>query len=122
MALETYSNTTGTTTNPHNTALTPGGSSGGESPLYGSPLGIGPDIKDSGDSICFPAADCGLYSLKPSTGRLPLIGCASDLLGCEAIMGTLRPILPTFGGIELCIKEIVESKPWAKDSMILPIP
>jgi Asp-tRNA(Asn)/Glu-tRNA(Gln) amidotransferase A subunit family amidase len=47
MALETRSNITGTTTNPHNTALTAGGSSGGESALqalYGSPLGIGSDI------------------------------------------------------------------------------
>ncbi|KAJ5513276.1 Amidase [Penicillium fimorum] len=122
MALETYSNITGTTTNPHNTALTSGGSSGGESALqalYGSPLGIGSDI---GGSIRSPAANCGLYGLKPSTGRLPLIGCASYLLGCEAIMGTLGPLSPTIGGVELFMKTIIESKPWVTDSMMLPIP
>ncbi|CRL26988.1 Amidase [Penicillium camemberti] len=122
MALETCSNITGITTNPHNTALTPGGSSGGESALqalYGSPLGIGSDI---GGSIRSPAANCGLYGLKPSTGRLPLIGCASYVLGCETIMGTLGPISPTFGGIELFMKTIIESKPWVNDSMMLPIP
>lgn len=58
MALETCSNITGTTTNPHNTALTPGGSSGGESALqalYGSPLGIGSDIGTSPATlpVCF---------------------------------------------------------------------
>ncbi|KAJ5400918.1 hypothetical protein N7465_011407 [Penicillium sp. CMV-2018d] len=122
MALETCSNITGITTNPHNTALTPGGSSGGESALqalYGSPLGIGSDI---GGSIRSPAANCGLYGLKPSTGRLPLIGCASYVLGCETIMGTLGPISPTFGGVELFMKTIIESKPWINDSMMLPIP
>ncbi|KAJ5951545.1 Amidase [Penicillium vulpinum] len=122
MALETYSNITGTTTNPHNTALTPGGSSGGESALqalYGSPLGIGSDI---GGSIRSPAANCGLYGLKPSTGRLPLLGCGSYLLGCETIMGTLGPISPSLGGVELFMKTIIESKPWVKDSMMLPIP
>ncbi|KAJ6051851.1 hypothetical protein N7460_002385 [Penicillium canescens] len=122
MALETCSNITGTTTNPHNTALTPGGSSGGESALqalYGSPLGIGSDI---GGSIRSPAANCGLYGLKPSTGRLPLIGCAAYVLGCETIMGTLGPISPTLGGVELFMKTIIESKPWVKDSMMLPIP
>lgn len=47
MALETCSNITGNTVNPHNTALSSGGSSGGEAALqalHGSPLGIGADI------------------------------------------------------------------------------
>ncbi|GAB1214132.1 hypothetical protein ATERTT37_003292 [Aspergillus terreus] len=122
MALETCSNITGTTTNPHNTALTPGGSSGGESALqalYGSPLGIGSDI---GGSIRSPAANCGLYGLKPSTGRLPLIGCGAYVLGCETILGTLGPISPTLGGVEIFMKTIIESKPWLTDPMVLPIP
>lgn len=44
MMAETTNNTFGTTTNPHNRKLTPGGSSGGESSLiaqHGSPLGCG---------------------------------------------------------------------------------
>jgi hypothetical protein len=45
--LETVSNLYGTTSNPHNTYLTPGGSTGGEAALIamrGSILGIGTDI------------------------------------------------------------------------------
>jgi amidase len=50
--LETVSNLYGVTTNPHNTSLTPGGSSGGEGALVamrGSLLGIGTDI---GNLLC----------------------------------------------------------------------
>ena len=45
--LDTENNIVGRTTNPHNTALSPGGSSGGESALLalnGSLLGVGSDI------------------------------------------------------------------------------
>lgn len=37
-------------------------------------------------------------------------------------MGTLGPISPTLSGVELFMKTIIESKPWVKDSMMLPIP
>jgi Asp-tRNA(Asn)/Glu-tRNA(Gln) amidotransferase A subunit family amidase len=37
-------------------------------------------------------------------------------------MGTLGPISPTLGGVELFMKTIIESKPWLKDSMMLPLP
>jgi Asp-tRNA(Asn)/Glu-tRNA(Gln) amidotransferase A subunit family amidase len=38
------------------------------------------------------------------------------------VLGTLGPISPTFGGIELFMKTVIESKPWVDDSMMLPIP
>lgn len=60
----------GRTTNPYNDKYTCGGSSGGEGALLamdGSALGIGTDI---GGSLRIPAAYCGIFSLKPSSGRV----------------------------------------------------
>ena len=60
----------GCTTNPWNERYTHGGSSGGEGALLamdGSVIGVGTDI---GGSLRIPAAYCGIYSLKPSPGRI----------------------------------------------------
>ncbi|KAE8154674.1 amidase signature domain-containing protein [Aspergillus avenaceus] len=122
MALETCSNITGNTVNPHNTALSAGGSSGGESALqalYGSPLGIGSDI---GGSIRSPASNCGLYGFKPTTGRLPLVGCAAYVIGCETILGTIGPLSPTLDGINLFMKTVLAAKPWTSDPTLHQIP
>lgn len=56
----------GLTVNPKNSALTPGGSTGGEGALlalHGSLIGLGTDI---GGSVRIPAHINGLYALKPS--------------------------------------------------------
>lgn len=64
----------GRTTNPYNDKYTCGGSSGGEAALLamdGSAIGMGSDI---GGSLRIPTAYCGIYSLKPSHGRISAIG------------------------------------------------
>lgn len=60
----------GTTVNPHNSSRGPGGSSGGEGAILGagaSILGWGTDI---GGSVRIPSHFCGVYCLKPTSGRL----------------------------------------------------
>lgn len=64
----------GRTTNPWNDNFTCGGSSGGEAALLamdGSAGGIGTDI---GGSLRIPASYCGVYSLKPASGRMSYCG------------------------------------------------
>ena len=81
MHLETSTNLYGATTNPFNLTLTSGGSSGGEGALLGmrgSCLGLGTDI---GGSVRSPAANCGLYSLRPTTKRIPYGGCVDTADG-----------------------------------------
>ncbi len=61
----------GKTNNPHNPKFAPGGSSGGEGAIIGagaSPVGIGSDL---GGSVRFPAAFCGICSIKPTMWRTP---------------------------------------------------
>lgn len=61
----------GRTYNPYGRHLTPGGSSGGAAAAVAA--GIGPIAhgNDQGGSIRYPAYACGVYGLRPSSGRIP---------------------------------------------------
>lgn len=83
MHLETNSPLWGHTLHPLNTALTPGGSSGGESALIaagGSCMGLGGDI---GGSLRGPAQNCGLYTMRCTTFRIPKTGGNTAVGGAE---------------------------------------
>lgn len=72
--LQSFNEIYGTTNNPWNTDLTPGGSSGGAAAALASgltPLELGSDI---GGSIRTPAAFCGVYGLKTTQGLIPMRG------------------------------------------------
>ncbi|KAM0145531.1 hypothetical protein ACHAQE_011219 [Botrytis cinerea] len=115
MMLDTENNIVGRTTNPHNTALSPGGSSGGESALLalnGSLLGVGSDI---GGSIRAPSVQCGLYGLRPTNFRLPIVGLAALNMGSDTIAGTVGPMCRSLEGIDLFMKVALHSKPWTSD-------
>jgi amidase len=60
--------------NPYDVRRSPGGSSGGEAAVIaacGSACGLG---NDSGGSVRTPAALCGLATLKPTAGLVPMTG------------------------------------------------
>ncbi len=64
----------GPTTNPHNAAHTPGGSSSGSAAAVADcmlPLALG---TQTGGSVIRPAAFCGVVGYKPSFGLLPRAG------------------------------------------------
>jgi len=71
---QSYNEIYGTTNNPYNLSLTPGGSSGGSAAAlaagYG-PLSLGSDI---GGSLRVPAFHCGVYAHKPTYNLVPLRG------------------------------------------------
>lgn len=72
--LQSFNDIYGTSNNPWNTALTPGGSSGGAAAALAAgltPLELGSDI---GGSIRTPAAFCGIYGLKTTAGLIPMRG------------------------------------------------
>jgi aspartyl-tRNA(Asn)/glutamyl-tRNA(Gln) amidotransferase subunit A len=98
------------TRNPWNLAMNPGGSSAGAAAAaaagYG-PLHIGTDI---GGSVRLPAGWCGIYTLKPSAGRVPI-----DPPYVGRVAG---PMTRTVGDTALLMS--VLSKPDWRDPMSLP--
>ncbi|MEM8578542.1 MAG: amidase [Pseudomonadota bacterium] len=61
----------GTTLNPWDARITPGGSSGGASASLAAGIGVLAHGNDLGGSIRYPAHCCGLVGLRPSLGRVP---------------------------------------------------
>ncbi|KAI5299383.1 hypothetical protein KEM56_003289 [Ascosphaera pollenicola] len=119
MQLESNSSMYGRTLNPYNTALTCGGSSGGEGALIafrGSVLGIGSDI---GGSIRNPAVHCGIYGFKPTTGRWPLNGGRVPP-ECYDIEGTYGPMTTSREALSLLMKVLADSEPWKVTPSLIP--
>ena len=96
--------------NPWDLSKTPGGSSAGAGAAaaagYG-PLHLGTDI---GGSLRLPAGWCGIFTLKPSLGRIPI---ATPYTGRSA-----GPMTRTVGDAALAMQ--VLALPDARDSMSLP--
>ena len=81
---QTFNDIYGTTNNPWDLALSPGGSSGGSAAALAAgltPLEIGSDI---GASIRNPAHYCGVYGHKPTHGVVPLRG--------QLLSGNVAPV------------------------------
>jgi amidase len=61
----------GVTRNPWDLGRTPGGSSGGSGAAVAAGLAAGASASDGAGSIRIPAANCGIFGLKPQRGRVP---------------------------------------------------
>ncbi|KAL0953568.1 hypothetical protein HGRIS_004786 [Hohenbuehelia grisea] len=96
----------GRTLNPHNDAFTCGGSSGGEGALLamdGSVIGLGSDI---GGSLRIPSAYCGIYSLKPTFGRVSRDGAKGPVPGFEGINTVVGPMARSVNDVELASRVV----------------
>jgi len=139
MHLETDSNLYGVTTNPYNSDLSAGGSSGGEGALIGlrgSCLGIGTDIGGKyslqrlyvisglhlSGSIRSPAANNGLYGLKPTAFRVPTDGWSSTPPGADPIATVVGPLSTSLEGLKIFMKTILDAKPWLYEPALTPLP
>ncbi|KAJ6015350.1 hypothetical protein N7540_009941 [Penicillium herquei] len=120
MMADSYNHVFGQSTNAFNFNLISGGSSGGEGALVGcggSILGIGTDI---GGSIRVPSALQGLYSIFPTTGRVPW-DC-SFLHQHYLVPPVAGPMASSLATTEYFMERLLESSPWNLDPSAIPIP
>lgn len=91
----TESATWGVTRNPWDTALTPGGSSGGSGAAVAAGLAGAALADDGGGSIRIPAACCGLFGLKPQRDRISETPKRDSWQGLSALGCLTRTVADT---------------------------
>ncbi len=109
----TRSELCGTTRNPWDPALTPGGSSGGASAATAAGMGAIALASDAAGSIRTPAAVTGTFGIKTTFGRVP--DYPSSYLGSLAVIG---PITRTVEDSIMCMQMISRDDP--RDPYALP--
>jgi amidase len=121
--LETDNPLSGRTVNPYDPARTPGGSSGGEAAAVAaglSPCGLG---TDSGGSLRVPAHFCGVATLKPTNGLVPVTGVVDD----EGPIGALSDPRTQPGPIARSVRDLALllgalAGPDGRDGGVAPVP
>ncbi|KAL3478998.1 putative acetamidase [Aspergillus californicus] len=120
MMSDSYNHVFGQSVNAFNRNLISGGSSGGEGALVGSGgsvLGIGTDI---GGSIRVPSTLQGLYSICPTTGRVPW-NC-SVMHQHYLVPPVAGPMARSLSTVEYFMQSLLDSDPWDLDPGCIPIP
>jgi aspartyl-tRNA(Asn)/glutamyl-tRNA(Gln) amidotransferase subunit A len=101
----------GPTRNPWNHARTAGGSSGGSAAAIASGMGALSLGNDGGGSLRVPAALCGVFSIKPTFGLVPVYpSCrlpAAPGLGSWETLECVGPITATVEDAALVLETIV---------------
>src|SRR5580704_8240976 len=111
----------GSTRNPRDPSLTPGGSTGGGAAAVASGIGhlaLGTDI---GGSLRYPAYACGVHGLRPTLGRVPAYNASSPerAIGPQ-LMSATGPIGRTIEDLRIALQ--VMSAPDPRDPWWVPAP
>jgi amidase len=100
---QTFNPVHGRTSNPWDISRTPGGSSGGAAAALATgitPVELGSDI---GGSLRIPAHFCGVAALKPTFGRVPILGHVPPAPGSLSVrdLNVAGPIARNVGDLRL---------------------
>jgi amidase len=111
----------GTTRNPRNPLLTPGGSSGGAASAVASGIGHLAHGTDIAGSIRYPAYACGVHGLRPTLGRVPAYNASSPERAIGAQLTAVSgPIGRTIQDLRLGLAAM--SAPDPRDPWWVPVP
>ncbi|MGI9366478.1 MAG: amidase family protein [Rhizobiaceae bacterium] len=111
----------GSTFNPHNRELTPGGSSGGAAAATAAGVGAIGHGTDIAGSVRYPAYACGLHGLRPSLGRIPALNLsAADRHIGGQVMAVSGPLARTISDVKLGFEAMAAAD--ASDPWWVPVP
>ncbi len=106
----------GRTLNPHDPALTPGGSSGGAAAAVAAGIGAVAQGTDIAGSIRYPAYACGVHGLRPTPGRVAAYNAAvpERTIGAQltAVSGPLARSIADIGAALVAMAAPDARDPW----------
>ena len=123
--LQSFNKVFGTTNNPWNTTLTPGGSSGGSAAALAAgitPAELGSDLAGS---IRTPCHYCGVYGHKPTPGIISLRGHLPGPPGTlrePTSMAVAGPMARSAQDLELLLEVLVAPPPQLADGWKIDLP
>jgi len=106
----------GRTLNPHDPALTPGGSSGGAAAAVAAGIGAIAQGTDIAGSVRYPAYACGVHGLRPTPGRVAAYNAAvpERTIGPQltAVSGPLARTIADIGAALVAMAAPDARDPW----------
>lgn len=111
----------GHTRNPWNSAITPGGSSGGAAAAVAAGIGAIAHGTDIAGSVRYPAYACGVHGLRPSLGRVPAANfTGKDRYIGPQLMAVSGPLARTIADVRLAFHAMAAGD--ARDPWWTPVP
>src|SRR5215471_12292539 len=108
---QSYNEIYGTTNNPWNLALSPGGSSGGSAAALAAGLTGIEAGSDIGSSIRNPAHYCGVYGHKPTWAICPPLGQALDGNVAHTDISVIGPLARSADDLALALDVMAGAEP-----------
>jgi amidase len=111
----------GHTLNPHNSNLTPGGSSGGAASAVAAGIGNIGHGTDIAGSVRYPAYACGVHGLRPTSGRVPAVNLSlpDRHIGAQ-LTAVSGPIARSIDDLEAGYRSMMTGDP--RDPWWIPAP